>query len=486
MLSTNHASGSLENKLSDTEIANFFDKDNIDPIRLKSLLVTGAIDANHKIQAFLFDVNGGSLPHRFPLLHIIAGKSNSVRLAQVLIEQGANPSAVDQVIINDEVEMLWKIESSRIENTPLLTAIAKNDFKLAHYLIDFYSAQMCEVLDQSDKNTYAGNTPLMLALKKGFFKLAVHLINAGCDLNKADRNGNYPLDAAIFWNYPELIYYLRSNGANQCQTYNPEQGFTVNISNPKFYMDLGCHEIPPLCEIGYREQRIRVEKNPDAKHLGIMITPKEMIANMELLMNSMYERPDLNNAQVSENFKLLANHVIDEHIRAYTEQRYTEYYAPTVRRQQTLHNDGKTRVAISDLNAYLETRSKLANIDMINFHAHTNEAKHAYKHWWGRLFGYSAYDKIMAAAKFKNVIDVTIDKDASITLPNGVQVNKKDINFSPLELEALITSELGKIVKNYLNNGSQDNQSKHAQLSRLSDRLAAFKDDANRPRLNPY
>ena len=90
----------------------------IDLNKVKSLLREGA-DPNFLSRCSIFSSVSNNADFAFPLLHVIAGKENSVEVAEQLIQAGAELTKMD----------------TYINNTPLLTAIALRDEKLSELLI---------------------------------------------------------------------------------------------------------------------------------------------------------------------------------------------------------------------------------------------------------------------------------------------------------------------------------------------------------------
>ena len=251
------------------------------PISARELtrLIDEGLDPNHMLPITLFSVDSENNNLSTPLLHLITGKDNSVELAEILIAHGADIGKTDLPREQNG--------SGGVGNTPLLTAIAANDEALAHFLIEQCIKQnRREVLDQADISSYAGNTPLMLALKKGLIGIAYYLIDQGCDVNKGDRNPRYPLDAAIYWDYPELIIHLKLHNAEKTAIYKKDKGYKLAYSDLVLQDDLGCH--PLSSEFSFyhtmRDTRARVYRNKNAKNLNI--TRQELIHFIEEVMDT--------------------------------------------------------------------------------------------------------------------------------------------------------------------------------------------------------
>lgn len=172
----------------------------IDLEKVRSLLERGA-DPNYSGQCNLFPNASNNPSYTFPILHVIAGKENSTEVAQLLIEYGAELDKVDSCIMN----------------TPLLTAIALRDEKLARFLIlaitSSEKTELRKVLNQQDVGKECQNTPCVLALKKDMDKLALLLIQVGVDVNITCRDSETALHWACMLRKNDVVKALLQKGA---------------------------------------------------------------------------------------------------------------------------------------------------------------------------------------------------------------------------------------------------------------------------------
>lgn len=251
--------------------------ENITPERLLELLGNQLISPNMMVNCYLFDVSGNSSLN-FPLLHMIAGKKDSVALAQILIAAGADIGAKDSSLKKYDV----------IGNTPLHAAIAKGDQALALFIIDTIVKQdKLHLLNEVDINPYAGNTPLTLAIKKCMFPVVYRLIDKGADIDKPDRNKNTALHYAAFWQYPELIAFILHKKAI-ISLDNIEGTLPSQVFQKKkvfiFKEDIRCHEVD-FFELYYHHSESKLKKNPACSHQQLKTIVTEMLEGTRNIQN---------------------------------------------------------------------------------------------------------------------------------------------------------------------------------------------------------
>ncbi len=208
------------------------DSNIIDIDQVRSLLAEGA-DANSKHACELFPMASTEGPRLFPLLHVIAGKDNSVQVAEALIEYGARIDATD----------------TGIKNTPLLTAIALEDEKLAEFFISEAVRQSDLVtLSCADLGFECQNTPLVLALKKDMDNIASMLVVNGADPNVKCRNGQTALHWACILRKTEIIKTLLEHDIDtQCLNdygYTPYDYYVYEIK----LLDIANPYVKGLCK----------------------------------------------------------------------------------------------------------------------------------------------------------------------------------------------------------------------------------------------
>ena len=104
------------------------------------------------------------------------------------------------------MSLLLIIHSFFLTSRPLLMAAENGHVEVAEALIK----AGCDV-DKAEKN---GVTPLLKAAQNGHVKVAEPLIEAGCDVDKADSDGATPLSRAAQYGHAEVAEALLRTGCD--------------------------------------------------------------------------------------------------------------------------------------------------------------------------------------------------------------------------------------------------------------------------------
>ena len=92
-------------------------------------------------------------------------------------------------------------------NTPLIVAIANDNYGIAHLLIENGAN-----IENPDMR---GNTPLMVASAAGHVKMVKLLVSKGANVNASSDSGNTALQYASVMNETAIVKFLLKNGANK-------------------------------------------------------------------------------------------------------------------------------------------------------------------------------------------------------------------------------------------------------------------------------
>jgi len=185
------------------------------------LCVDGTFDAcNEKIKEDIFasDVldmcnNDGYTPVELAILH-------------------ANGAVVDY--LEEAVVLLDWITagfSGKNGDSLLHTAVHSNNSKMVtRVLANIKDAQRKDYIDQI--NDYSGQTPLLTAVALNDYDIIELLVESGANINAQDRDGNTVLHFAVENQSPELVEYLIDNGVDvRIENNKGEKSFDFILPN---------------------------------------------------------------------------------------------------------------------------------------------------------------------------------------------------------------------------------------------------------------